>query len=1235
AFRAAFRDTRADTAVYFAVTPYGFLSPDTLFRIKSNDLQSTQNTADLIIIAHAKFLTEAERLAAHRRSVSGLRVKVVDIADVYNQFNYGIFAAQAIKDFLNYAYSSWQYPAPQFALLLGDGCWDPRKIGGDAVQTTFIPVLGNPVSDSRLVCFDGPEDFLPDMFIGRLPVYTQEEASVIVDKIIQYDLEPIPTHIKKFAFLNGGINTDEQLQFRAQSEELINRYIDPAPVAGEPIRIYKDTDGRTEGEMQPEILQTFADGVSTFVFSGHAASSTWETMLQNEDIDKLQNIDKLPVVFSMTCHTGKFAEPRQVSFAEDFMRLPQRGAAAFWGTSGWGWITQDGWLLDGLFNSLAIDSVREIGALVTAAKLKLHTQHPQTDGRNVNVIDQYTLFGDPSMKLKLPLQPDLYVPPQVISTEPETLSELDSITVLIVKIENLGLATTDSVEINTDIFNSENSLIFSTRSRIAPIGLRDSLRIYWTGQNRRGPYKVQLVVNPLNSIGEVRFDNNSLSQEIYFYSSNLTIAEPAVLTQISETQPTLYVYNPEISQESSASYEFEIDTLSNFTSPFLIQSEKVNEQHVRTGWKVSSVLADGLYFWRCRRNTESIQSPWVNAYFWINSGSSDWSFRQEKQFWPQNGTTYGTQSSGILLPLDNSKTKTLQVRSLGFSDGNGYCDLIIDGQKINTNTDFRGHNLLSIDPVSQQITVGPLNFNTSSSNTASDSMAAVLRDLPDRSMLLIGIHGDGSEAITEAALQEFENFGSAFSGDVSLNDSWSLIGVKGATDKSKTEKRTANGLGPAVVSDTMLQFVQNGEFYSQPLGPALSWGVLHFVQDTFRLIPGPTEIANMHINIEGKLNSQVAWMKINEFSQSGEYDLSAIDVSQFPYLRLHAIFTDDDGLDSPVLRSWQLSYEPAGDIAIDPTSVNLSADSLLAGENIRLSADIYAFNAFTKDSVGIALSVVNDLGDYSTLNSKKIKIPYNNSTRVSFDFMLATQGSHRLKLDIDNLNEVAESHELNNTVNLTAFSRRDEEPPSIQIFVDSKTPLNNEYISATPLILYEIYDDSPAAIQDTSNFVLYLDNKRIYFNSPQPDMELLPKNEDKLRAQILFEPDLTPGNHILSIEVTDAFGYKNNLLQELKVAENFALYDVLNYPNPFSSETVFTFFLTQEAQSVQIKIFTVTGKLIQVLENYSPEIGYNQIPWDSRDHDFDLLANGIYLYKVIAKQNDKTVEFIGKAAIAR
>ncbi|MFQ5632696.1 MAG: C25 family cysteine peptidase, partial [bacterium] len=135
-------------------------------------------------------------------------------------------------------------------------------------------------------------------------------------------------------------------------------------------------------------------------------------------------------------------------------------------------------------------------------------------------------------------------------------------------------------------------------------------------------------------------------------------------------------------------------------------------------------------------------------------------------------------------------------------------------------------------------------------------------------------------------------------------------------------------------------------------------------------------------------------------------------------------------------------------------------------------------------------------------------------------------------------------------------------------------------------------------------------------------------------------PELPLGRHFAELKAWDNSNNSSTAFLEFIVTERdvLSLTEVWNYPNPFSDNTSFTFTLNTEAE-VKISIYTIAGRLIKTIENFFAIPGFNQIPWDGLDEDGDALANGVYLYKIIAKSTiadeNKSADFIGKIAVRR
>ena len=98
--------------------------------------------------------------------------------------------------------------------------------------------------------------------------------------------------------------------------------------------------------------------------------------------------------------------------------------------------------------------------------------------------------------------------------------------------------------------------------------------------------------------------------------------------------------------------------------------------------------------------------------------------------------------------------------------------------------------------------------------------------------------------------------------------------------------------------------------------------------------------------------------------------------------------------------------------------------------------------------------------------------------------------------------------------------------------------------------------------------------------------------------------------------------------------EYLQLYNVYNFPNPFTSDTKFTFELSKEA-NVAINIYTLGGKKIKNFMYKSYQPGFHTVEWDGKKEYGKLLSNGVYLYKIKAENNISKTHRLGKIAIYR
>jgi flagellar hook assembly protein FlgD len=72
-----------------------------------------------------------------------------------------------------------------------------------------------------------------------------------------------------------------------------------------------------------------------------------------------------------------------------------------------------------------------------------------------------------------------------------------------------------------------------------------------------------------------------------------------------------------------------------------------------------------------------------------------------------------------------------------------------------------------------------------------------------------------------------------------------------------------------------------------------------------------------------------------------------------------------------------------------------------------------------------------------------------------------------------------------------------------------------------------------------------------------------------------------------------------------------------NYPNPFNPSTKISFALPQAAE-VSLKIYDITGRLVQTLVDGVVEAGRHQTIWDGTNQHGVQVASGVYFYQLRA-----------------
>jgi len=197
----------------------------------------------------------------------------------------------------------------------------------------------------------------------------------------------------------------------------------------------------------------------------------------------------------------------------------------------------------------------------------------------------------------------------------------------------------------------------------------------------------------------------------------------------------------------------------------------------------------------------------------------------------------------------------------------------------------------------------------------------------------------------------------------------------------------------------------------------------------------------------------------------------------------------------------------------------------------------------------------------------------------------------------------------------------DNTPPVIQDVL----PIEGDFVPAEPTITATLTDNLSGIDEDS--ILVKLNGSEV---DPAPSFD-----PDTGKMTWTAPASLPDGDYQVTIDVKDKAGNQaQQATTSFTISTELTIKNALNYPNPCSSGTTFTYNLSQEAQ-VRIEIYTLAGELIKVIEPASGQVGYNEQYWDGTDDHGFPLDNGVYIYRIVAEADGKVVQAIGRLVILR
>lgn len=461
------------------------------------------------------------------------------------------------------------------------------------------------------------------------------------------------------------------------------------------------------------------------------------------------------------------------------------------------------------------------------------------------------------------------------------------------------------------------------------------------------------------------------------------------------------------------------------------------------------------------------------------------------------------------------------------------------------------------------------------------------------------------------------------------------------------------------MSDTLYGFDYIGSMNSPLIGPSQSWEALYWERSTYDAI----NTDSTRIAVYGVDTSGIETLLLDTLYTLNDSIInlaSIVNANTYPKIKLRAWCKDTTYFTPSFFNRWQVVYQPVPELAVNGSEgfyFSVLSDSLEEGEPFQVAIAIENISEYNADSVLVLywLEDQNRIRNYYVYPRQDSLYPGD----ILLDTITFTStgypGLNSLWLEVNpvplNANttnyDQPEQYHFNNFAQIPFYVKSDITNPILDVTFDGVHILNGDIVSAKPFIMITLNDENEYLVMneesDTAFFAVYLKDpsgnlNRIYFrNGTTINMQWYPSSGPNGKFKIELNPNLpVDGRYTLQIQATDKSGNKSGAVDykiQFDVINKPSITEILNYPNPFTTKTHFVFTLTgsELPDFFKIQIMTITGKVVKEItmeEMGTIRIGRNVTDyfWDGTDMYGDRLANGIYLYRVVARLNGSDIE---------
>jgi hypothetical protein len=408
-------DSCAEWRRYIVFDGNSCMVPTTIKSLPNQNLHGAA-AAELVVVTHAAYRAQAERLAALHEIFDGMTTLVATDDEVYNEFSSGKQDPMALRALLRWLNEKYPSQAPRYMAIMGKATYDNRNLLGNDVPTVVTYESPNSwIGEGVSYCSDdimgylspegrGASTEILDVSVGRLPAKSLAEATHMVDKIEGYlSRRDLADNAARGDWRNYvALLADDADPGKpgdslfAHSSEVVARSIKALSPHFNVEKLYADAYHQSTGaigsfypDLNNALRQRMNYGCLLLNYIGHGSTAYigTERYIELSDIYNYGNTDRLPLFVTSTCSYGHYdLAGSDVCGAEACLVAPAAAIAVISASRPISHIER--------FNTdvvrYALDPTNTIGDALRMAK------------NRTTVSQCISLIGDPALRLSVP-----------------------------------------------------------------------------------------------------------------------------------------------------------------------------------------------------------------------------------------------------------------------------------------------------------------------------------------------------------------------------------------------------------------------------------------------------------------------------------------------------------------------------------------------------------------------------------------------------------------------------------------------------------------------------------------------------------------------------------------------------------------------------------------------------------------------------------------------------------------